>query len=1347
MTDYALARLSHRSFEHLVQALAVKIIGPGIIVFGDGPDGGREATFERRVAFPSALDPWDGYGVVQAKFLQRPNGAPKDGNWAVDQLKDELSKYLDLDKGLHQPDYFIFVTNAVLTPVNGQGSKDRALALLEEFKANSSLRDFAIWDYDQICRFLDADGDVRTAYEPFITPGDVLAAIMEQFHPRLDAMEETLVSFLQKELLSDEFVNLEQAGHELDEGIPLARVFVDLPTVDEPTVGQLVPGVEFDAFVDNGHEELIENGFIKQILLAASERLNLAASGGTEVVRTLDSAVSQDMSGRFVLIGGPGQGKTTLGQFICQIFRASIISQRPGQTLSREVRRALSIIQDQCESENINDGVVPRFPFRLSLNDFASALSNSPETGVGSVLSYLAKLITRRTDKNITGDDLRRFLSHYPSIIIFDGLDEVPASSNRNQILEAIRDFWVDTGTSNADILSIATSRPQGYNEDFSPRHYRHCHLAELSPQLGLHFARRLVDVRYGTDIDRKDKVLERLERAFENETTSRLMRSPLQLTIMTALVDRMGQPPQARWSLFKSYYDVIYQREEERNIPASNILRRYSPDINAIHHQVGLLLQIYSEQTGTTDAKLSRQKFISVVEARLKEEGHEGDRLLELARQIVEAAAERLVFLVEVEDGQVGFEIRSLQEFMAAQSLMEGTDQVVKRRLEEIAPIQFWRNVFLFAAGKCFNERQDLRDTVNSICAGLNELDFDEVSSASLAGSDLAVALLDEGLTLSQPKYAQMIARIASRGLDTANPNLHVRFSSVYEPQLERVYHDEISLRISSGGGIGFVGAWTSLLRLVMDDIPWAVQLANDNWPKDSEAQLEILRANPDGLTNPWSVKRVTDLLRIAPVESLRRMSALSPEYRRRDVRGLEPVDEAAIEILQPYFGRTSTGVRLLTSTVTYGDLMRINGREAEQVKRLQNTENWHPSWLVYRYAGRFLESPSKVALALALQSLAESFDPNWGERTENPSLMLPWPISACLAVCMSGSELLEMAQKARRGELGDVGDWLAAEIRWSENGITKEDLVSMTADRSPFDAAIRNVGFPTALRYMPVMIEPASPEEPLEELLDIFRALPDGFTGTFVANAINWSLIADSLPFSRSSKFEPANIDLGTLLSIYEKLPTDSPVPGNVLLKTLDTLGGDLANFVEKTQKLKFHFTFTGNRETGTREITDLVHESYIKHSRNPVLLPMLADAIQQRMFVGNTVDVRKPEEYSTAAIKSAALLINLAQESWETDCVDEWISITEEVAAANSDVYGQIITTFRETEPVGLHFGKYLNALGRLIPPGRFQTHAQYIGLLENVLAKRTSNFDNLASAEEFNFPSGIVQPMGR
>ena len=425
----------------------------------------------------------------------------------------------------------------------------------------------------------------------------------------------------------------------------------------------------------------------------------------------------------------PAKGKPTLTQFICQIFRASIISGKPAHTLSLATQNALTTIQSHCESEGINHEVVPRFPFKLILNDFAKAISSSSTSQVNSVLGYLSRQIRNRTESNISADDLRRFLALYPSVIIFDGLDEVPASSNRDQVLDAINEFWIDASNANADILAIATTRPQGYNEDFSPLHYEHRQLAELSEQLGWHFAQRLAEVRYGTDQDRKQKVLGRLERAFHEDSTARLMRSPLQITIMTALVDRIGQPPQARWELFNSYYDVIYHREVERSIPASTILRDYRPDIKAIHNQVGLILQIDSERTGRTDAKLSRDRFVSLVEARLRTEGHTGEGLNILAEQIVEAASQRLVFLVEVESEQIGFEIRSLQEFMAAESLMDGAGQYIRERLGEIAPIPFWRNVFLFAAGKCFAERQELREMVHAICATLNELDGDELA------------------------------------------------------------------------------------------------------------------------------------------------------------------------------------------------------------------------------------------------------------------------------------------------------------------------------------------------------------------------------------------------------------------------------------------------------------------------------------------------------------------------------------------------------------------------------------------------------------------------------------------
>jgi hypothetical protein len=75
MRDYDLSGLSARSFEQLVQSLATKVLGIKVQVFGDGPDGGREATFDGRVPYSTGAASWDGYGVIQAKF-RRNYSAP-----------------------------------------------------------------------------------------------------------------------------------------------------------------------------------------------------------------------------------------------------------------------------------------------------------------------------------------------------------------------------------------------------------------------------------------------------------------------------------------------------------------------------------------------------------------------------------------------------------------------------------------------------------------------------------------------------------------------------------------------------------------------------------------------------------------------------------------------------------------------------------------------------------------------------------------------------------------------------------------------------------------------------------------------------------------------------------------------------------------------------------------------------------------------------------------------------------------------------------------------------------------------------------------------------------------------
>ena len=301
MTDYNLTRLSSRSFEHLVQALAARVLGPGIVVFGDGPDGGREATFERKVPYPTPVECWDGYGVVQAKYRQRPGDPQEDGTWAVNQLKDEIRKYTDPESKLRKPDYFIFATNVALTPVLDKGSKDRAVDVLEEFKKQSPLKDFAIWDYDQIRTFLDTYEDVRKAYTAFLTPSDVLAKVISQLSPSPADMYDTLAIFLEKELLSDECVNLEQAGHSLDERIPLATVFVDLPTHDESAElrPQILEDVDID-IQDIGPSTQSEQGFIKNILAASSELLDPVSLGAPVLSNRLASAVRRASRGRFV---------------------------------------------------------------------------------------------------------------------------------------------------------------------------------------------------------------------------------------------------------------------------------------------------------------------------------------------------------------------------------------------------------------------------------------------------------------------------------------------------------------------------------------------------------------------------------------------------------------------------------------------------------------------------------------------------------------------------------------------------------------------------------------------------------------------------------------------------------------------------------------------------------------------------------------------------------------------------------------------------------------------------------------------------------------------------------------
>ena len=153
MPDYHLNGLDPRSFEHIVQAIAKKEIGNGVTPFGDGPDGGREATFNGKMNYPSTAAPWDGYLVIQSKFKLHPTGNPKDdGDWLIEQLNKDLAKFLDTKRSLKRPEYYLATTNIRLSAVAGTGGRDRIDALLRAEEEKLGLKGHDVWGYDDLFR-------------------------------------------------------------------------------------------------------------------------------------------------------------------------------------------------------------------------------------------------------------------------------------------------------------------------------------------------------------------------------------------------------------------------------------------------------------------------------------------------------------------------------------------------------------------------------------------------------------------------------------------------------------------------------------------------------------------------------------------------------------------------------------------------------------------------------------------------------------------------------------------------------------------------------------------------------------------------------------------------------------------------------------------------------------------------------------------------------------------------------------------------------------------------------------------------------------------------------------------
>lgn len=1033
-------RLTQGTLEQLILALAEQALGVAFSSLGEAPEGGREAAFHGQDDYRGEPNPWAGPGILYVL----PHTNAEDCVVAVQHAR---LRWATADVSPHQ----VIVLPHVDEPVGG-------LLSIHEEPVDHHAPSSAVWDARALDRLLDAAPEVLRHYRAFLDTGDILGSITEALPQATPELGQALTSYLARELSADQFASLGQAGADDDGKTQLAQVFVDLPTARREGTELPAPGPAFTAALVTAAEDKYD--------LRSRQRVQSAASGGPE-------------PGKYVLVGGPGQGKTTVGQFCSQLFRAALLQSRPAHLLTNTARRALTTVLEQGRVEDVPAPRARRLPFRITLTALADAIA---EATAGSLLEYLAARVSGRTGFSVSTADLRLLLKEYPWLLVLDGLDEVPASSNRQRVLDLIADFHADVAAVNGDVLVLATTRPQGYNDEFSPETYQHRYLTPLSPGHALHYASRLIGVRFAQDPEKAERLLAQLQQASSHEATLRLLRTPLQVTIMSILIDRHGPPPQERFALFSDYYDVVYKRELAKDTPTSVLLRDHRKDIDTVHARMGLLLQLRSELTGETEARFSKKQFAALVLNRLVQAGWQEDEAARTASAVVEAALTRLVLLVPVRDEYIGFEIRSLQEFMAAEALIDGSDAYIGRRLRSLAVSSHWRNVFLFAAGKCRLEREYLLGDISLICAELNAgtPGYGPAARPALAGSVLALDLLEDLPPRSSPGFRRVLAQEALRLLGAPVTEVAFRLSRLLDVATRDLVEPLLRQQLSRAGGIG-TNAWLVLAAALDAKDSWAVSLWNDLQPGLSpqartfllelalefdQASLAPLCAAVAAEQGPVSVRgdaswhvgarpdlnEAPNVLDAVPwLQLANRASGRSRLARARRFRltsGSTPPEQSERSSRNwplRYPRGISVSLRLLSDTAD-GAVMQTA------------PSDFAPSWIPLFESENFSRSPSAESLAQILERVGAGFPPALFQGMYSG---LPWPLAACLRWADNDQSLGQLAERLRAGDLGDSGDWRAAEDRW-QGGVVWEDLFIEDPPGLPFTPGIASRGFP---------------------------------------------------------------------------------------------------------------------------------------------------------------------------------------------------------------------------------------------------------------------------------------------
>lgn len=562
--------------------------------------------------------------------------------------------------------------------------------------------------------------------EPGTEPPQLLHALIEP-----EAWIRTLIRAMAAEFKDDDPIRFNEA--ELV-GPSVDSMFVDVPVVAHARTlaGQILAdmdlgGVQIDW--DHSHQMTTRQAPKLTSALPPPDGVGVVGPISLRVGRTTYEPLSwaggaqallhPSWLASSVIVGGPGQGKSTLLQYVCQVQRASHLGKesydpdgadiRPTAAMPRvpfrvdlrlyaKWRRELLLVEAQRGQERRKGRRPKPRSMTSDINDQTWLKELRPEVARSVLLeTYICeRVMLSAGGAEFSVDDLVKVVGRWPVLFAFDGLDEIAPIVDRVAISDAIRTFRDRYTQDGLDVIVVVTSRPGVIERPlWDDPNFAVLELSPLVPALKMRYIQK-----WATSVELPDERRKRLLSVFEAEQEKPHVRevssNPMQLAILCRLLDRKTVIPAQRTALYDEYIDVFFAREFEKN----DTIREYRATLTKIHAYLGWWMHTKAEG-GESNGTIDLETLRALLHEFLRGIGQPSDMVDELYNEM----KTRVICLVQRKQssGLFEFEVQGIREYFAARYLIDEvtiSSGTKGDRLKETIRRPYWSNAMRFAAG-----------------------------------------------------------------------------------------------------------------------------------------------------------------------------------------------------------------------------------------------------------------------------------------------------------------------------------------------------------------------------------------------------------------------------------------------------------------------------------------------------------------------------------------------------------------------------------------------------------------------------------------------------------------------